>query len=71
MIDRKRYLEICQINAIYPNSKKVKIMETEYFPQKLVIWFDKQGKTKNTCRMIDACARSVIESDINEIEEIT
>ena len=70
MIDRKTYLEMCQKNAIYPNSIKVKKAETEYFPQKLVIWFDKQGKTKNTCRMLDIHARSVIESDINEIEEI-
>lgn len=71
MIERKKYLEMCQKNAIYPNSIKVRAAQAEYFPQKLVIWFDKDGKTKNTCRMLDINARSVIELDIGEIEEIT
>lgn len=70
MIERKRYLELCQINSINDPCKKILWEGIEYFPQKLVLWFDKNGNVQNTGRMISAVGKSVLEAKLSDLEEI-
>lgn len=66
MNDRKRYLEMCQHNSVYPKSIIVEYQGAKYHPQKLVVWFD-GGKPKNTARMVSVVGYSVIECDLSEV----
>jgi hypothetical protein len=43
-MDRTKYLQLCQLNAVYPKSKKVKHKGVFYYPKKRVIGFDNSGK---------------------------
>lgn len=45
-MDRKRYLELCQRNAVEPNSVNVIYQSGKYYPLALKIWVDGNGKTK-------------------------
>lgn len=66
MNDRKKYLEMCQYNLVYPKSVLAEYNGVKYYPQKLVVWFD-GGKTKNSARMISAVGNSVIECDLSDV----
>ena len=69
-MDRKRYLELCQVNAVFPKSAKVDCGGIQFYPQKLVIWFDKHGRVINSARMTAVVGNSVQECPIDEVEEI-
>lgn len=69
-MDRKYYLELCQHNSIQPKSKKVLHKGIEYYPEKLVVWFNSKGETQNTARMVSVVGNSVMEANIKDIEEI-
>mgnify|MGYP003300668860 CR=1 FL=1 len=66
MIERKKYLEMCQYNSIYPKTVVVEYQGIKYYPEKLIIWF-KNGETKNTARMISAFGTSGIECDLSDV----
>lgn len=67
MTDRKKFLELCQKNAVFPKSEKVLVGDAEYFPQALKIWFDKKGETQNTAILIDKSANSVLQCRLSEV----
>jgi hypothetical protein len=67
MIDRKIYLEMCQANAVNPQSAVVKYNGAEYYPAKLVVWFDGKGAAMNTARMTAKVGKSVIEARLEDI----
>lgn len=69
-MDRKRYLELCQVNAVFPKSAKVDCGGIQFYPQKLVIWFDKHGHVINSARMTSVVGNSCQEALIEDIEEI-
>ena len=51
MIDRKRYLEMCQKNAVYRDAVKVYYNGSAFYPVSLEIWFDGFGATHNSAVM--------------------
>lgn len=69
MIDRKEYLEMCQINSAYPKSVCVLYKGIKYCPDKLVVWFEK-GIPKNTARMMADIGTSYIECDLREVDKL-
>jgi hypothetical protein len=69
MIERKEYLEMCQINSVYSKNVSVQYKGIEYYPEKLVVWFE-NGKTKNSARMRAAVGTSYIECDLQEVDKI-
>lgn len=69
-MDRKRYLELCQVNAVFPKSAKADYGGIQFCPQKLVIGFDKHGHVTNSARMTAVVGNSVQECPIECVEEI-
>lgn len=70
MIERKRYLELCQMNAVNWHSVKVMWNDSEYYPEKLIIWFDPSGATRNTASLVSVVGRSSVNVDIKSIREM-
>ena len=71
MIDRKCYLELCQINSVYyPFRAKVTYQGIEYYPKNLVIWFDGEGKTQNSGTMYECKSGSQLTALLADLEEI-
>lgn len=68
-MERKRYLELCQRNAVYEKSVLVLYDGNEYYPQKIQVWFDKKGKTKNTAILLDKNLNSVVHCKVEEVFE--
>lgn len=68
-LDRKRYLELCQRNAVDPNSVNVIYQNAKYYPLALKIWFNGNGETKNTAEMVDCVARSKMYCDVKDVSE--
>lgn len=66
MNDRKKYLEMCQVNSVVPKSIVVEYKGTRYYPEKLVVWFN-NGKPQNTARMVAVVGTSGIECDLSEV----
>jgi hypothetical protein len=69
-MERKRYLEICQRNAVNGDSVLVSWKGIRYYPRKLFVWFDKNGRTMNTAQMVALIGDSAIEARLEELEEI-
>lgn len=69
MIDRKRYLELCQQNASFPKSVLVDYNGQNCYPKSLTIWFDSKGSVQNTANIIDSTGRCEIHCGIWELTE--
>jgi hypothetical protein len=61
-------MELCQYNSVKSGSKMVLYKGFEYEPLKIIIWFDKDGKTKNTGFLVRN--GMAVQADINDLEEI-
>ena len=68
-MERKRYLELCQLNAVYPATKTVLFDGIKYHPMKLKISFDEKGRTKNTAIIKDTRCNSYIHASLERLEE--
>lgn len=68
-MDRKRYLELCQKNAVEPNCVNVIYQSGKYFPLALKVWFDGNGVTKNTAEMVDCVSRTKLYCDVGDVSE--
>ena len=68
-MQRKRYLELCQINAVYPKSKTVVHDGIEYYPQSFQILFDEHGATVDVGWMKDKKANCIVCRKVKEIAE--
>lgn len=68
MIDRKKYLELCQKNAVFKNSIKVKYKGFDYYPMSLEIWFDNKGTTQNSAVLEEINSRSVTYCKLSEVD---
>ena len=68
-MERKRYLELCQKNAVYGKTALVLYDGNEYYPEKIQIWFDERGSTKNTAVLLDKNKKSVVFSQLERVEE--
>jgi hypothetical protein len=69
-MDRKRYLELCQINSVYENQAVVICQGVKYYPMELIIGFDK-GKTKNSAYMKAIVGNSYTRANAEDVEEVT
>lgn len=69
MIDRKRYLEICQKNAVYRDAQKVIYNGMVFYPVSLEIWFDGFGATQNTAIMRNEKSNCITKCRIEDIME--
>ena len=78
MIERKKYLEMCQRVAILPSGVqnlkqnvpdelKVVYEDIAYYPVSLDISFDKDGKVINTAILHSLTANSIIERNLKDI----
>ena len=72
-MERTKYLKLCQLNAVYPKSKKVKFDSDEYYPLKYILSYDKQGQATHTAQIqsVNAgqCHLFVKLSEVEENEE--
>lgn len=66
MIDRKLYLEMCQRNSVYPKSEIVEYKGIQYYPRRLLIWFQ-NGTPKNSAIMDAVIGSSGIQCDLSDI----
>ena len=68
IVERKRYLELCQMNAV-GNSVFVVARQTDYKPQSYKLSFDKKGNPVHTAVLLDKNENSVIHCNLSEVEE--
>ena len=71
MIERKKFLELCQRNAVYPDSVEVAFHDLPnvfYNPISLNIWFDKKGVARNTAVIKQVGTQSVIYADLFKLD---
>lgn len=69
-MDRKHFLELCQINAVSPYTVIVLYSGIECYPKALKIWFNSAGETQNTAVLIEKKTRCVIECRTSEIKSL-
>ena len=68
-MDRKQYLELCQKNAVYPNSVFLLYDGIKYYPLALKVWFDGRGETKNTAVMVECASMSRLHCDLRDVDK--
>ena len=68
-MERKRYLELCQRNAVQPKSVVVWFDGTGYYPIEYRLWFDKDGKSVHRAVLKDIKANSVINCPLEGVKE--
>ena len=73
-MERTKYLQLCQLNAVYPKSRKVKVDGDEYYPLKYILSYDKQGQATHTAQIqsvkANQCHLFVKLSEVEEIEKV-
>ena len=73
-MDRTKYLQLCQLNAVYKKSKKVKYDGHEYYPVNYILGFDKAGQARHTAEIesakADQCHMFVKLSEVEEVEQV-
>lgn len=50
-MDRTKYLQLCQLNAVYPKSRKVKYVGNDYYPINYILGYDKEGNATHTAQI--------------------
>ena len=72
-MDIMKYLQLCQLNAVYPKSRKVKFDGDEYYPLKYILSYDKTGQATHTAQIQSVkagqCHLFVKLSEVEESEE--
>lgn len=69
-MERKRYLELCRENAMYPKSVIVVFEGGKYYPYKRVAWFDKGGELRVSGELIDVKSGTVVLAPLDKIKEV-
>ena len=67
-MERKRYLELCQQNAI-TKSVKVVLDEIEYHPYSYTLYFDCQGKSVHRADLKDVKSNTLINCPLAQVKE--
>ena len=74
-MDITKYLQLCQLNAVYPKSRKVKFDGDEYYPVNYILGYDKTGKATHTAQIQSVsagqCHLFVKLKEVEENEEET
>lgn len=69
MIERKRYLELCQKNAVYPDSVIVYYKGSKYYPISYLMWFDEKGRAQNSAILHSVSSRTHTQVKLLEVCE--
>ena len=68
-MDRKHYLELCQRNAVQPNSVVVWFDGIGYYPIEYRLGFDSEGKSVHRAVLHDMKANSIINCSLEGVKE--
>jgi hypothetical protein len=68
-VERKRYLELCQRNAVQPKSVVVWFDGIGYYPIEYRLGFDGEGKSVHRAVLHDMKANSIINCSLEEVKE--
>lgn len=68
-MERKRYLELCQRNAVQPKSVVVWLDGIGYYPIEYRLGFDKEGKSVHSAVLHDLKANSIINCPLEGVKE--
>lgn len=68
-MERKRYLELCQRNAVDPGKSFVYIDGIGYYPMEYRLCFDKDGKTVHRAVLKDIKANSIVNCTLEVVKE--
>ena len=69
-MDRNRFLQLCQREAVVPKSVIVYYDGAKYYPENLTIWFNEKGETQNTARLVAVVGRSMVCARVSDVEEV-
>lgn len=70
-MERAEYLKLCQFNAVYPKTKKVKYDKWEFYPKSYILSYDKKGNPISTAELQSVNAyQSLIYVRLSEVEEL-
>lgn len=69
MIERKRYLELCQKNAVFPNSVIVYYKGGKCYPISFLMWFDEKGRAQNSAILHSIYSRTHTQVKLSEVCE--
>ena len=50
-MERIEFLKLCQMNAVYPKSRKVIHDDIDYYPIEYILGYDKVGEATHTARL--------------------
>lgn len=67
-MERKTYLELCQKNAVLNEKTSIIHDGVEFFPKSLVIWFDKEGRCKNTANLVAVFGNYEMNVNVEELK---
>lgn len=70
MIEPKKYLEYCQVNSVFPKTKKLKYDGAEYYPRKLLIWFSTHGDVEYSAIMDGIIGNVTVQARLKELREV-
>lgn len=68
-MERKRYLELCQRNAVQPKSVVVLFDGIGYYPIDYRLGFDGDGKSVHKAVLHDTKANSIMNCLLDEVKE--
>ena len=69
-MERKKYLELCQKNAVGIKGIFVKYNGVKYIPISLSLWFNDKGEGQNTVVLSDLSGKSIINCRLQDIEHL-
>lgn len=69
-MERNRFLQLCQKEAVVPKSVIVYYDGAKYYPENLTIWFNENGETQNTARRVAVVGCSMVCARVSDVEEV-
>jgi hypothetical protein len=69
IMERKRFLELCQKNAVYPKSVFVSADGIKYHPLEYRLCFDKNGSVVHRVVLLDIKENSIINCSLDLVKE--
>lgn len=68
-MERNRFLQLCQKEAIFPKSTIVYYDGMKYRPDNLTIWFNDKGEVQNTARLVAVVGCSALCVRVSDVKE--
>lgn len=68
-MERNKFLQLCQKEAVVPKSVVVYYGGAKYYPDNLTIWFNDKGEVQNTARLVAVVGCSAICARVSDVKE--